>query len=190
MLPASVDLDIPSAVLSDDPNTLVDPSSISTTVAPQQHHSAPILLVNNLQAAVSAVAGAITGSNSPVALQDAGLRGAMDIFQAVLLLRATRHPALQQPVLTKNPPTGSALLNMLLLQVCFYLDNQLANLFESKPPLLKRWMTAKTTPTNLLWIGSGNSGSGLTRAAPFHAGSSNTSPLNRSGSAGQHIIST
>ncbi|KAM7533054.1 hypothetical protein Aperf_G00000124107 [Anoplocephala perfoliata] len=183
MLPLSIDLDIPSAVLSDDPNAPIDLSSISTTVAPQQHHSAPILLANNLQAAVSVVAGAIGGSNSSsVGLQDAGLRGAMDIFQAALLLRATKHPALQQPVLANNPPTGSALLNMLLLQVCLYLDNQLENLFESEAILLKRWTTAKTASTNLLRIGSGNAGdgvskitAGLTRAATINTGNSNTS---------------
>lgn len=88
----------------------------AATVAPQQHYSAPILLTANLQAAVS-VATAAMGPTAAVPLQDAGLRAAMDLLQAALLLRATRHPALQQPTLLANPPTGSALLNSLLMQV-------------------------------------------------------------------------
>lgn len=193
MLPASTDIDISS--FSDNPTTQTNHSGSSTTQAPQQHHSAPILLVNNLQAAVSIVAGAIGSTNSSsVALQDAGLRGAMDILQAALLLRATRHPALQQPALVNNPPTGSAMLNMLLLQVCLYLDNRLENLFESEVVLHKRWTEAKDVPANLLRIGSTNTGSGmskitanLVRNASMNAGSSNISArgvnaaLNRAG---------
>ncbi|VDO08910.1 unnamed protein product [Rodentolepis nana] len=162
MLPVSIDIDNSSS--SDDPTTPTDYSSLSTTQAPQQHHSAPILLVNNLQAAVSIVAGAIGCSNSSsVALQDAGLRGAMDMFQAVLLLRATKHPALQQPALVNNPPTGSAILNMLLLQVCLYLENRLENLFESEVILHKRWTETKNAPANLLRISSTNTGSGVSK---------------------------
>ncbi|VUZ46532.1 unnamed protein product, partial [Hymenolepis diminuta] len=179
MLPASTDIDISS--FSDDPTTQTDHLRSSTTQAPQQHHSAPILLVNNLQAAVSIVAGAI-GSTKSVALQDAGLRGAMDILQAALLLRATRHPALQQPALVNNPPTGSAMLNMLLLQVCLYLGNRLENLFESEVVLHKRWTETKDVPANLLRIGSTNAGSGmskitasLVRNASVNIGSSNIS---------------
>ncbi|VDK22231.1 unnamed protein product [Taenia asiatica] len=159
----------------------------AATVAPQQHHSAPILLTANLQAAVS-VATAAIGSTAAVPLQDAGLRAAMDLLQAALLLRATRHPALQQPALLGNPPTGSALLNSLLIQVCLYLDNRLDNLFESEATLEKRWLTAKDTGFSSLRItgGSGGSGvskitAGLVRTASASASSSRSvnSALNR-----------
>lgn len=95
-----------------------DSPSDQTTIAPQQHHSAPILLASNLQAAVTAAANALSdASATSVGLQDAGLRAAVDLMQAAFLVKATRHPALQQPTLLANPPTGSAMLNLLLVQV-------------------------------------------------------------------------
>ncbi|KAL5106555.1 Huntingtin [Taenia crassiceps] len=160
----------------------------AATIAPQQHHSAPILLTANLQAAVS-VAAAALGPTAAVPLQDAGLRAVMDLLQAALLLRATRHPALQQPTLLANPPTGSALLNSLLIQVCLYLDNQLDNLFESEATLEKRWLTAKDIGFGSLRI-TGSSGgggvskitAGLVRTASASASSNRSanSALNRS----------
>nr|CDS34166.1 huntingtin [Hymenolepis microstoma] len=189
MLPVSIDIDTSSS--TDDPTTLTDHSGLSTTQAPQQHHSAPILLANNLQAAVSIVAGAIGCSNSSsVALQDAGLHGAMDIFQAVLLLRATKHPALQQPALVNNPPTGSAILNMLLLQVCLYLENRLENLFESEVVLSKRWTDSKNAPANLLRIGSTNTGSGVSKitAGLVRNASTNTDRSNASSRSANSIL--
>ncbi len=87
----------------------------TTAAAPQQHQSAPILLAVNLEPAVSCALGALQSPHA--ALQDAGLRAAMDLFQAALLLKATRHPAMQQPQLVANQPTGSPLINDLLIKV-------------------------------------------------------------------------
>ncbi|CDS43612.1 huntingtin [Echinococcus multilocularis] len=134
----------------------------AATAAPQQHHSAPILLTANLQAAVS-VATAAMGSTAAVPLQDAGLRAAMDLLQAALLLRATRHPALQQPTLLANPPTGSLLLNSLLIQVCLYLDSRLDNLFESEATLEKRWSTTKDSGFASLRIAGSGGSSGVAK---------------------------
>uniref|UniRef100_A0A5K3F9L1 Non-specific serine/threonine protein kinase n=6 Tax=Mesocestoides corti TaxID=53468 RepID=A0A5K3F9L1_MESCO len=117
--------------------TLLSSSAYASTVggggrleaAPQQHHSAPILLSSNLEPAVSHAMAAL---QSPlIALQDAGLRAAMDLFQASLILKATGHPAMLQPQLLANQPTGSGLINELLVKVCSYLDNRLRSLFGS-----------------------------------------------------------
>ncbi|VDD82356.1 unnamed protein product [Mesocestoides corti] len=103
--------------------TLLSSSAYASTVggggrleaAPQQHHSAPILLSSNLEPAVSHAMAAL---QSPlIALQDAGLRAAMDLFQASLILKATGHPAMLQPQLLANQPTGSGLINELLVKV-------------------------------------------------------------------------
>lgn len=125
MLPSLLDAEVPSAESAEVPTEAEGGSakaesaevSVTTTIAPQQHHSAPILLPYNLQAATMAIAVALESVEAPVTLQDASLRGAVDLFQAALLLRSTRHPALQQPALVANRPTGSALLNLLLVQV-------------------------------------------------------------------------
>ncbi|VDM22904.1 unnamed protein product [Hydatigera taeniaeformis] len=182
MLPAT-EFDATPSLL---PNMEAEGLEEATTVAPQQHHSAPILLNSNLQAAVSVTTVALE-STAAVPLQDAGLRAAMDLLQAALLLRATRHPALQQPTLLANPPTGSPLLNSLLIQVCHYLDSRLDNLFESDATLEKRWLLAKDTGVGPLRI-AGNSGvsiitAGLVRSASNSVSSSRniSSTLNRAG---------
>lgn len=105
--------------LSPNPVDLAGPStSEGGTVAPQQHHSAPILLPENLEPSVSAILAALQSSLTP--LQDAGLQAACELFQAACLLKATQHPAMQQPHLLTHPPTCSPLLNNLLITVNIY----------------------------------------------------------------------
>ncbi|KAL7057415.1 hypothetical protein AAHC03_019339 [Spirometra sp. Aus1] len=113
-------------------------------LAPQQHQSAPILLPGNLGPAVSLASAALQSTCLPP-LQDAGLVAALDLLQSAVLLRNTRHPAMRQPRLLTNHPTGSPMLNDLLVKVCHYLETRIVYLFEPPPGPGIRFASAAAT---------------------------------------------
>uniref|UniRef100_A0A0X3NWT4 Huntingtin n=2 Tax=Schistocephalus solidus TaxID=70667 RepID=A0A0X3NWT4_SCHSO len=127
-----------------DATTAADPLQPPPPLAPQQHQSAPILLPGNLSPAVSLASAALETTCLPP-LQDAGLVAALDLLQSAVLLRNTRHPAMRQPRLLTNHPTGSPMLNDLLVKVCHYLETRIAYLFEPQPGPGNRFAASAST---------------------------------------------